>query len=342
MSRLKIKSRDVLKWGFFGQIGRNLGRDVYNGAKKGLKELENIYIDKSNVKESDLGKINDDGHFIYNYFSKTSTIEYVFYTIGLLILPFIYAPILLYKSLKRIFRGKIVFTNIYNCPIYRKDGQGNLSKSPIGYTPIEFSYTKSYQDALCGRQIDWKKSNPVAKTIFDNIMYLILALAGFYWMFFIHNSISSIRKTELAEKMQTTEIVTSWTDSVIYDSFSEKKTHLKYLYPTIDGVLQTELVLVKQDSCLDMYMDYFSFSYDEQIDIKTYKNGEYKILMHNLSFQNAESLLDNDALHIVLNGFGEKEYGRKTSIKGELKKSILTCDSLFIRNKDKVYKFVCL
>lgn len=187
MGRLRIKSSDILKWGFLGQIGRSAGRDFYKGAKNLAKTYSDTYIDTSSVDMSKIGELDDTGHFVYNRFEYTTRFEYVLYLIAIIILPIIFAPIMLVKAFRRLFRRKVHFVNIYNCPTYKKNG-GYL----IGYTPMEFKYVKSYSDAAQGIQINGSKNDAVKKAKSEIVFYFLLAFIGFSWMYQVHSFFSSI------------------------------------------------------------------------------------------------------------------------------------------------------
>lgn len=333
MGKLTIKSSDALKWGFLGQIGRSAGKDAYNYAKTSLFNDE--YVDTSSVNVSKLGETDSEGHFTYNGYEHTSISEYVGWLIGITILPPIVAPILFLKALYRLIRHSVRFVDLYDCPVYKKDGRSRGGMRYIGTKTVKFVYRKTFDTAVNGVQINHKPNKAVQHTKIDIALYFLLAITGFCWFGHIYNDMNIAEEKERMEKSIISEKVTHWTDTTYTDSFTQTSTHTRYILPTKQGQLYPNIALINKNQS---YYFYTTSSHTlKDSDVKLFdgantilgKIGDYNILD------------DKKYINLDLGVYNKFTYQYRYNIPQKIKSRISSCDSIQVRTDGVVYTITC-
>lgn len=319
----KYNGFDALKFGFFGQIGRNIGKDAYRSVLNSVN-----YEDTSSVDKSQLGAVDANGNFSYHTYKKTSVTEYIFWLIFIGIMPHLFTLIIGCKTCVRVFRRKVRFVIYCNCRVYKDNNHNDY----IGERPVPFEFRKSFDEAEKGINIGDKKDNPVLGTRINTLMYVILTALGICWSYFIIAEIKSTNKEEEQNKKAVFEKMTQWNDSILYDDFTQSSTTIRYLFPeTKDSVISDMLILVQVNNNLYFYTSSLCFSKAE------------------LKFNNAEiitindfdtDILDKDSTFIVKpSGFEEMKFSYRYEIENEVSSKIENSSEFAIRLDGNVFRF---
>lgn len=326
----------MLLFGFFSQIGRGLGRDVYST----IKNSNGSYVDPNDIDNENAGASDSNGRFYYDGYEYVSFWKCIGLLLGVAI-PFVNVIIvlmLLYKALVRIFSKKVRFYSTQRVAVHKADGRAKYGTRIIGYNDVKVPFKKTFDEASLGVPTDGKSHSPIWGTKISNAIYLILALGGIYYCFNLYLWMKdNSHKAELREeryKMENAVLqskIVCWTDTIIIDNFTQKVLDkYSYKYPSIvDSVFTfyADGVLVKKNGNVFLYTKY---TQHDGVDCKLYKGGRMTVV----------SLQKYDYKDIIIRL-------HKSGSNDEMKydrcfvapKSFATADSILCRISNRIHKF---